>query len=127
MASGRTLSGVGFIVTNMARHAENVIAFYNKRGTCEEGKGAIKWTRLSCRSFAADQRGLLALALERVNRWRRAIEHRNRVAPSLAVAIHVGPDRTEKAVRLSANLVRGAVINTQGARTPPYIDAQGLP
>jgi hypothetical protein len=29
-----------------------------KRGTCEqwikEGKGAIKWTRLSCRSFAAN-------------------------------------------------------------------------
>ena len=48
----------GFIVTNMARPAENVIAFYNKRGTCEqwikEGKGAIKWTRLSCRSFAAN-------------------------------------------------------------------------
>jgi hypothetical protein len=37
---------VGFIVTNMARPAENVVAFYNKRGTCEqwikEGKGAIK-------------------------------------------------------------------------------------
>src|SRR5207342_2668753 len=35
-----------------------VVAFYNKRGTCEqwikEGKGAIKWTRLSCRSFAAN-------------------------------------------------------------------------
>ena len=49
---------VGFIVTNMARHADNVVAFYNKRGTCEqwikEGKGAIKWTRLSCRSFAAN-------------------------------------------------------------------------
>jgi len=42
----------------MARPAENVIAFYNKRGTAEqwikEGKGAIKWTRLSCRSFAAN-------------------------------------------------------------------------
>ena len=38
--------------------AENVVAFYNKRGTCEqwikEGKGAIRWTRLSCRSFAAN-------------------------------------------------------------------------
>src|SRR6201993_665563 len=49
---------VGFLVTNLARPAENVIAFYNKRGTCEqwikEGKGAIKWTRLSCRSFAAN-------------------------------------------------------------------------
>ena len=40
------------IVTNMARPAENVVAFYNKRGTCErwikEGKGATRWTRLSC-------------------------------------------------------------------------------
>ena len=42
----------------MARPGENVVAFYNKRGTCEqwikEGKGAIRWTRLSCRSFAAN-------------------------------------------------------------------------
>jgi hypothetical protein len=33
------------IVTNMSRPAERVVAFYNKRGTCEqwvkEGKGAI--------------------------------------------------------------------------------------
>ena len=49
---------VGFIITNMARPPENVVAFYNQRGTCEqwikEGKGAIKWTRLSCRTFAAN-------------------------------------------------------------------------
>ena len=42
----------------MARPAANVVACYNKRGTCEqwikEGKGAIRWTRLSCRSFAAN-------------------------------------------------------------------------
>lgn len=35
-----------------------MVAFYNMRGTCEqwikEGKRAIKWTRLSCRSFAAN-------------------------------------------------------------------------
>ena len=35
-----------------------VVAYYNKRGTCEqwikEGKNAIKWTRLSCCSFAAN-------------------------------------------------------------------------
>src|ERR1700740_2458073 len=58
MASGRTHPRVGFIVTNMARPAGNVVSFYNKRGTCEqwvkEGKGAIKWTRLSCRTFAAN-------------------------------------------------------------------------
>jgi hypothetical protein len=42
----------------MSRPSERVVAFYNKRGTCEqwikEGKGAIKWTRLSCRTFAAN-------------------------------------------------------------------------
>ena len=45
-------------VTNLARSAERVVAYYNQRGTAEqwirEGKGAIKWTRLSCRSFAAN-------------------------------------------------------------------------
>jgi hypothetical protein len=38
--------------------AERIVAFYNHRGTCEqyikEGKGAVKWMRLSCRSFAAN-------------------------------------------------------------------------
>jgi Transposase DDE domain group 1 len=37
-----------------------VVAFYNKRGTAEqnikEGKNAIKWTRLSCCTFAAKVR-----------------------------------------------------------------------
>jgi hypothetical protein len=49
---------VGFIVTNLARPVERIVAFYNQRGTAEqwikEGKNAIKWTRLSCRSFAAN-------------------------------------------------------------------------
>jgi hypothetical protein len=51
---GELYPRVGFIVTNMSRPAERVVAFYNKRGTCEqwikEGKGAIKWTR----TFAAN-------------------------------------------------------------------------
>ena len=55
---GELVPRVGFIVTNMSRPAERVVAFYNKRGTCEqwikEGKGAIKWTRLSRRTFAAN-------------------------------------------------------------------------
>jgi Transposase DDE domain group 1 len=54
---GELYPRVGFIVTNMSRPAERVVAFYNS-GTCEqwikEGKGAIKWTRLSCRTFAAN-------------------------------------------------------------------------
>ena len=64
---GELVPRVGFIVTNMARVAENVVAFYNKRGTCEqwikEGKGAINWTRLSCRSFAANAARLQLHAL----------------------------------------------------------------
>ena len=56
---GELYPRVGFIVTNMARPAENDVGFYNKLGTCEqwirEGKGAIRWIRLSCRSFAAKQ------------------------------------------------------------------------
>ena len=35
-----------------------MLTFYNQRGTAEkwikEGKGAIKWTRLSCRTFCAN-------------------------------------------------------------------------
>ncbi len=54
---GELYPRVGCIVTNLSRPAERVVAFYNKRGTCKqwikEGKGAIKWTRVSCRPFAA--------------------------------------------------------------------------
>ncbi len=52
---GELFPRVGFIVTNLSRPAERVVAFYNQRGTAEqhikEGKNAIKWTRLSCRRF----------------------------------------------------------------------------
>jgi hypothetical protein len=55
---GELYPRVGFIATNLARPAERVVTFYNQRGTAEqwikEGKGAIKWTRLSCRTFAAN-------------------------------------------------------------------------
>jgi hypothetical protein len=55
---GELYPWAGFIVTNLSRPPENFVAFYNQRGTCEqwikEGKGVIKWTRLSCRSFVAN-------------------------------------------------------------------------
>jgi Transposase DDE domain group 1 len=55
---GELYPRLGFIITNLARSAEGIVAFYNRRGTCEqyikEGKNAIKWTRLSCRTFAAN-------------------------------------------------------------------------
>ncbi len=52
---GELVPRVGFIVTNLSRPAEGVVAFYNQRGKAEqyikEGKNAIKWTRLSCHKF----------------------------------------------------------------------------
>jgi hypothetical protein len=55
---GELCPRVRFIVTNMTRDAEQVVAFYNQRGTAgqwiKEGKNAVAWTRLSCHRFAAN-------------------------------------------------------------------------
>ena len=55
---GELYPRVGFIIINLARPAERVVAFYNQRGTCEqyirEDENAIKRTRLSCRTFTAN-------------------------------------------------------------------------
>ena len=55
---GELYPRVGFLVTNLCRPPERVVAFYNQRGTAEqwirEGKNAIRWTRLSCRSMQAN-------------------------------------------------------------------------
>jgi hypothetical protein len=52
---GELYPRIGFIVTNLARPAERVVAFYNHRGTAEQWfKEGKEWTRLSCRSFAAN-------------------------------------------------------------------------
>ena len=64
---GELYPRVGFIVSSLPRSAEGIVAFYNQRGTCEqyikEGKNAIKWTRLSCRTFAANTARLQLHAL----------------------------------------------------------------
>jgi len=50
--------GVGFIVANLSRPAERVVAFYNQRGAAKQhikdGKNAVTWTRLFCHGFAAN-------------------------------------------------------------------------
>src|ERR687894_675196 len=55
---GELYPRVGFVVTNLSQPAERVVAFYHGRGTAEqwirEGKSAMKWTRLSCRSMVAN-------------------------------------------------------------------------
>jgi hypothetical protein len=56
---GELFPRVGFIVTNLWAKPEGVVHFYNGRGTAEqwmkEGKYALKWTRLSCHRFVANQ------------------------------------------------------------------------
>ncbi len=58
---------VGFIVTNIWKPPADVIHFYNGRGTAEqwikEGKNAVKWTKLSCRTFKDNQTRLQLFAL----------------------------------------------------------------
>jgi len=52
---GELVPRVGFIVTNLSRPAERVVAFYNQRGKAEqyikEGRTSLLWTRLSCGKF----------------------------------------------------------------------------
>jgi hypothetical protein len=58
---------VGFIVSNVWKAPEDVVRFYNGRGTAEqwikEGKNAVKWTKLSCSRFKDNQTHL------QLSRW----------------------------------------------------------
>jgi hypothetical protein len=64
---GELFPRVGFIVTNLTWRSNRVVRFYNGRGTAEqwikEGKNAIKWTKLSCRTFKDNQTRLQLFAL----------------------------------------------------------------
>jgi hypothetical protein len=64
---GELFARVGFIVTNLTWRAKRVMRFYNGRGTAEqwikEGKNAVKWTKLSCRTFKDNQTRLQLFAL----------------------------------------------------------------
>ena len=91
----------------VTRPVERVVAFYNRRGTCEqwikEGKNAIKWTRLSCCSFAANavRLQLHALAYNLAN-----------FMPTLALPEAVAQwsltSLREKLIKIGANVVRHA-------------------
>jgi hypothetical protein len=45
---------------NCQMFSKSLVSFYNKRGNCKQwikqGKGTIKWTRLSCRPFPGARR-----------------------------------------------------------------------
>lgn len=65
--AGELFPRFGFIVTNLSWRSKNVVKFYNGRGTAEqwikEGKNAVKWTKLSCRTFKDNQTRLQLFAL----------------------------------------------------------------
>jgi len=56
---GELFPRFNFIVTNLHGGAKPIVDFYNRRGTAEqwikEGKYAVRWTRLSCVRFDANQ------------------------------------------------------------------------
>ena len=64
---GELIPKLGFIVTNMKKKPEEVVEFYNKRGTAElyikEGKHTFNWTWLSCKRFVDNQARLQLHAL----------------------------------------------------------------
>ena len=102
---GELCPRIGYIVTNMARPAERVVAFYNQRGTAEqhirEGKNAVKWTRLSCRTFRnnAVRLQLHALAYNLAN-FMRTLALPDQVAHWSLTTLR------EKLVKIGARIVR---------------------
>jgi hypothetical protein len=98
---------VGFIVTNLWKAPEQVVHFYNGRGTAEQwikqGKHAIKWTKLSCRRFADNQvrLQLFVLAYNLANFLRR-------LALPPAVRHWSLTTLREKLVKIGAKVVRHA-------------------
>jgi hypothetical protein len=104
---GELYPRVGFIVTNLSRPVERGVAFYNRRGTCEQwikqGKNAIKWTCLSCCSFTANavRLQLHALAYNLANFMRT-------LALPEAVAQRSLTSLREKLIEIGAKVVRHA-------------------
>jgi len=104
---GELFPRVGFIVTNLNKRSKNVVKFYNGRGTAEqwikEGKNAIKWTKLSCRTFRDNQTRLqlFALAYNLANFLRRLAVPRSIRHWSLTTL-------REKLIKIGAKVVRHA-------------------
>ena len=102
---GELIPRFGFVVTNLNRSAERVTAFYNQRGKAEqwikEGKHAIKWTRLSCQRFRANEVRLQlhALAYNLANFMRTLALPRGIAHWSLTTL-------REKLVKIGARMVR---------------------
>jgi Transposase DDE domain group 1 len=107
---GELYPRVGFIITNLARSAEDIVAFYNQRGTAEqyikEGKNAIKWTRLSCRTFTANAVRLQLHALAyNLGNFMRTLAIPKTVEPWSLTSLR------EKLIKIGAKIVAHAVTS----------------
>jgi hypothetical protein len=71
---------IGLIIANLETPSRKVVRFYNKRGAAEqwieEGKQAVKTTRLSCQQFRSNEVRLwlnaiaaIIFALDDYGRW----------------------------------------------------------
>jgi hypothetical protein len=102
---GELYPRVGFILTNLTRPAERISKFYNGRGTAEqwirEGKNALRWTRLSCRTFRdnAVRLQLFALAYNLAN-FLRSLALPDTIAQWSLTTLR------EKLVKIGARIVR---------------------
>jgi hypothetical protein len=102
---GELYPRVGFVVTNLTRPAERVSKFHNGRGTAEqyikEGKQALRWTRLSCRTFRdnAVRLQLFALAYNLAN-FLRSLALPDQVAQWSLTTLR------ERLVKIGARIVR---------------------
>ena len=107
--AGELFRCVGFIVTNLTKHSKNVVKFYNGRGIAEqwikEGKNAVKWTKLSCRTFKDNQTRLqlFTLAYHLANFLRRLALPRDVKHWSLTTL-------GEKLVKIGAKVTRHAKL-----------------
>ena len=134
---GELFPRVGFIVTNLNKRSKNVVKFYNGRGTAEqwikEGKNAVKWTKLSCRTFKDNQTRLqlFALAYNLANFLRRLALPRDVKHWSLTTLreklVKIGAKVTRHSEYVTFQLAEVAVTRNLFAAILDRIERLGLP
>jgi len=134
---GELFPRMGFIVTNLNKRAQNVVKFYNGRGTAEqwikEGKNAVNWTKLSCQTFKDNQTRLqlFALAYNLANLLRRLALPREVKHWSLTTLreklVKIGGKVTQHAKYVTFQLAEVAVTRNLFAAILDRIERLALP
>ena len=104
---GELFPRVGFLVTNLHWKAKKVVKFYNQRGTAEqyikEGKNAVRWTKLSCEKFIANEVRLQLFGLAyNLGNFLRTMVLPQKIAHWTLTTLK------EKLIKLGARLIRHA-------------------